>query len=142
MKIAASEAAGRSAGSAVQTSAEGAVFAILWALSFSHLLNDMIASLVPSIYPLFKDSFQLNYAQVGLITLTYQCTASIFQPLVGLYTDHKPKPYSLSAGMGFTLIGLVLLARATSFSELLMAAALIGVGSAVFHPESSRVARM
>ena len=121
---------------------DGASFAILGALSFCHLLNDMIASLVPAIYPIFRNVFQLDYAQIGLITLTYQCTASVFQPLVGLYTDHRPKPYSLSAGMSFTLVGLVLLARATSFSALLIAAALIGVGSAVFHPESSRVARM
>jgi FSR family fosmidomycin resistance protein-like MFS transporter len=121
---------------------DGAAFAIIGGLSFCHLLNDMIASLVPAIYPIFRNVFQLDYAQIGLITLTYQCTASIFQPLVGLYTDHKPKPYSLSAGMSFTLVGLVLLARAASFYELLMAAALIGVGSAVFHPESSRVARM
>src|SRR5579863_256200 len=122
--------------------ADSTAFAILGALSFCHLLNDMIASLVPAIYPIFRNVFQLDYAQIGLITLTYQCTASVFQPLVGLYTDHRPKPYSLSAGMSFTLLGLVLLARATSFSALLVAAALIGIGSAVFHPESSRVARM
>jgi FSR family fosmidomycin resistance protein-like MFS transporter len=121
---------------------EGVALAILGALSFCHLLNDMIASLVPAIYPIFRDVFRLDYAEIGLITLTYQCTASVFQPLVGLYTDHRPKPYSLSIGMSFTLIGLVLLARATSFAALLIAAALIGVGSAVFHPESSRVARM
>jgi FSR family fosmidomycin resistance protein-like MFS transporter len=121
---------------------DGASFAILGALSFCHLLNDMIASLVPAIYPIFRNVFQLDYAQIGLITLTYQCTASVFQPLVGLYTDHRPKPYSLSAGMSFTLVGLVLLARASSFAALLVAAALIGIGSAVFHPESSRVARM
>jgi len=122
--------------------ADGTAFAILGALSFCHLLNDMIASLVPAIYPIFRNVFQLDYAQIGLITLTYQCTASVFQPLVGLYTDHKPKPYSLPAGMSFTLVGLLLLAQAGSFSTLLVAAALIGVGSAVFHPESSRVARM
>jgi FSR family fosmidomycin resistance protein-like MFS transporter len=121
---------------------EGVALAILGALSFCHLLNDMIASLVPAIYPIFRDVFRLDYAEIGLITLTYQCTASVFQPLVGLYTDHRPKPYSLSIGMSFTLIGLVLLAQATSFAALLIAAALIGVGSAVFHPESSRVARM
>jgi FSR family fosmidomycin resistance protein-like MFS transporter len=121
---------------------EGVALAILGALSFCHLLNDMIASLVPAIYPIFRDVFRLDYAQIGLITLTYQCTASVFQPLVGLYTDHRPKPYSLSIGMSFTLVGLVLLAQATSFALLLVAAALIGVGSAVFHPESSRVARM
>src|SRR5271157_1676630 len=85
--------------------ADGAAFAILGGLSFCHLLNDMIASLVPAIYPIFRDVFRLDYAQIGLITLTYQCTASIFQPLVGLYTDHRPKPYSLSAGMSFTLLG-------------------------------------
>ncbi len=121
---------------------ESVALAILGALSFCHLLNDMIASLVPAIYPLFRDVFRLDYAEVGLITLTYQCTASVFQPLVGLYTDHRPKPYSLPIGMAFTLIGLVLLAHAPSFALLLVAAGLIGVGSAVFHPESSRVARM
>jgi MFS transporter, FSR family, fosmidomycin resistance protein len=122
--------------------ADTTAFAILGALSFCHLLNDMIASLVPAIYPIFRNVFRLDYAQIGLITLTYQCTASVFQPLVGLYTDHNPKPYSLPAGMSFTLVGLLLLAQAGSFSTLLVAAALIGVGSAVFHPESSRVARM
>jgi MFS transporter, FSR family, fosmidomycin resistance protein len=123
-------------------STDGVALAILTSLSFCHLLNDMIASLVPAIYPIFRDVFKLDYAEIGFITLTYQCTASVFQPLVGLYTDHRPKPYSLAAGMGFTLVGLVLLARAPSFAALLTAAALIGVGSAVFHPESSRVARM
>jgi len=123
-------------------SAESAVFAILWALSFCHLLNDMIASLVPAIYPMFKDAFRLDYAEVGLITLTYQCTASIFQPMVGLYTDRRPLPYSLAFGMGFTLLGLVLLATAASFAAILGAAGLVGLGSSVFHPESSRVARM
>lgn len=141
MKAAAGEVAER-AGMAVQGVGEGAVFAILGALSFSHMLNDMIASLVPAIYPLFKTSFGLDYAEVGLITLTYQCTASIFQPIVGLYTDHKPWPYSLPAGMGFTLLGLVALALAPSFSMLLAAAGLVGFGSSIFHPESSRVARM
>jgi MFS transporter, FSR family, fosmidomycin resistance protein len=121
---------------------DGVAFAILGALSFCHLLNDLIASIVPAIYPIFRNSFRLDYAQIGLITLTYQCTASIFQPLVGLYTDHRPKPYSLPAGMGFTLVGIVLLARAPSFEALLIAAALVGLGSAVFHPEASRVARM
>src|SRR5580704_701925 len=95
---------------------DGASFAILGALSFCHLLNDMIASLVPAIYPIFRNVFQLDYAQIGLITLTYQCTASVFQPLVGLYTDHRPKPYSLSAGMSFTLVGLILLSRAGSLA--------------------------
>lgn len=141
MKAAAGDAV-QQAGVTVRGVGEGAVFTILGALSFCHLLNDMIASLVPAIYPLFKSSFQLDYAEVGLITLTYQCTASIFQPVVGLYTDHRPWPYSLSAGMCFTLLGLVLLAFASSFGMLLGAAGLVGLGSSVFHPESSRVARM
>jgi MFS transporter, FSR family, fosmidomycin resistance protein len=97
---------------------------------------------VPAIYPLFKASFALDYAQVGLITLTYQCTASVFQPLVGLYTDHRPRPYSVAAGMGFTLAGLGLLSYAGSFPMLLGAAGLVGLGSSIFHPESSRIARM
>jgi len=115
---------------------------ILSTLSFCHLLNDLIASVVPAIYPVFRDTFRLDYAQIGLITLTYQCTASVFQPLVGLYTDHRPKPFSLPVGMGFTFVGIILLARAPSFEALLIAAALVGIGSAVFHPEASRVARM
>ena len=117
-------------------------FNILGAISVCHLLNDMLSSLLPSIYPLLKDSFHLNFAQVGLITLTYQITASLLQPLVGFYTDKKPMPYSLPVGMGLTLIGLLFLSIAGSFSTLLMAAALVGTGSSVFHPESSRVARM
>ena len=121
---------------------EGAVFSILLALGFCHLLNDMIASLVPAIYPLFKASFSLDYAEIGLITLTYQCTASVFQPLVGLYTDHRPRPYSVAAGMGFTLAGLGFLSYAASFPMLLVAAGLVGLGSSIFHPESSRIARI
>jgi FSR family fosmidomycin resistance protein-like MFS transporter len=97
---------------------------------------------VPAIYPIFRDTFHLDYGQIGLITLTYQCTASVFQPLVGHYTDNHPKPFSLPVGMGFTFIGIILLARAPSFGALLIAAALVGMGSAVFHPEASRVARM
>ena len=116
--------------------------AILLAISFSHLLNDTIQSLMPAIYPFLKDSFQLSYTQIGLITLTFQLTASLLQPVVGLYTDRNPKPYSLAIGMGFSLAGLVLLALASTFAEILVAAALVGLGSAVFHPESSRVARM
>ncbi|MCU1341454.1 MAG: major facilitator superfamily 1 [Candidatus Acidoferrum typicum] len=117
-------------------------FNILGAISVCHLLNDMLSSLLPSIYPLLKDSFHLNFAQVGLITLTYQTTASLLQPLVGYYTDKKPMPYSLPVGMGLTLLGLLFLSIAGSFAALLMAAALVGTGSSVFHPESSRVARM
>lgn len=118
------------------------VLEILLAISFCHLLNDMISSLLPAIYPLLKDSYHLDFAEVGLITFTYQCTGSLLQPLVGLHTDRRPMPYSLPAGMGFTLIGLILLAMAHSFTMLLVAAALIGTGASVFHPESSRVARM
>ncbi len=117
-------------------------FGILATISVCHLLNDLLASLLPSIYPLLKVAFQLNFAEVGLITLTYQCTASLLQPFVGLYTDRRPRPYSLPVGMGFTLVGLLLLSIARSFPTVLAAAALVGSGSSVFHPESSRVARM
>jgi MFS transporter, FSR family, fosmidomycin resistance protein len=117
-------------------------FNILAAISVCHLLNDMLSSVLPSIYPLLKNSFHLDFAQVGLITLTYQSTASLLQPLVGLHTDRKPSPYSLPIGMGFTLIGLLILSIAGSFAALLIAAAIVGTGSSVFHPESSRVARM
>jgi FSR family fosmidomycin resistance protein-like MFS transporter len=120
----------------------GTVFAILLALSFSHLLNDLIQSLIPAIYPILKSSFDLSFTQVGLITFTFQLTASLLQPLVGLYTDRHPKPFSLAVGMGFTLIGLLLLAVAGSFPFILIAAALVGVGSSIFHPESSRMARV
>ncbi|MFI4940123.1 MAG: MFS transporter [Burkholderiales bacterium] len=117
-------------------------FKVLGAISVSHLLNDMIQSLILSIYPLLKGGFNLSFGQIGLITLTYQITASLLQPIIGLYTDHRPKPYSLPVGMGFTLIGLLLLSVAPSYYVILLAAALVGTGSAIFHPESSRVARM
>ena len=117
-------------------------YSVLGAISFSHLLNDMIQSLILAIYPMLKDNFALSFAQIGLITLTYQITASLLQPLIGLYTDKRPQPYSLPVGMGFTLAGLVLMSMAPSFGVLLVAAALVGCGSSVFHPESSRVARM
>ncbi|MDE3071624.1 MAG: MFS transporter [Pseudomonadota bacterium] len=117
-------------------------FAILGSISFAHMLNDMIQSLILAIYPILKNSFHLSFAQVGLITLTYQLTASLLQPLVGMATDRRPMPYSLPVGMGFTLCGLLLLAAAPDFALLLTAAALVGTGSAVFHPESSRVARL
>jgi FSR family fosmidomycin resistance protein-like MFS transporter len=116
--------------------------AILFALSLSHLLNDTMQSLLPAIYPLLKHTFDLSFTQIGLITLTNQLTASLLQPLVGFYTDRYPKPYSLAIGMGFTLAGLVLLGLAGSFFHILIAAALVGMGSSVFHPEASRVARM
>ena len=128
---------------ALQTgSNEKTVFTILAAISVCHLLNDMIQSLIPAIYPILKSSFRLNFEQIGLITLTYQLTASLLQPIVGLYTDHKPKPFSLPVGMGFSWGGLVLLSIAPSFPALLLAAGMVGLGSSVFHPESSRIARM
>jgi FSR family fosmidomycin resistance protein-like MFS transporter len=124
------------------TTEERTMFRVLAAVSFCHVLNDMMQSLLPSIYPILKSSFHLNFTQIGFITLTFQITASLLQPVIGHYTDRKPMPYSLPIGMVFTLIGLLLLAIAPTFSLLLLAAALIGMGSAVFHPESSRVARM
>jgi len=118
------------------------VFAVLGAISFCHLLNDMMQSLLPAIYPMLKRSYALTFLQIGVLTFTYQITASLLQPLVGSYTDRKPRPYSLAVGMGFTLTGLLLLGLASSYPLLLVAAALVGTGSSVFHPESSRVARM
>jgi FSR family fosmidomycin resistance protein-like MFS transporter len=122
--------------------AEKTVFKILLTISFCHLLNDTVQSLLPAIYPMLKITFALNYWQIGRIALTSQLTASILQPLVGLYTDRRPQPYSLAIGMGVTLIGLLAFATAPSYGTVLAAAALVGIGSAVFHPESSRVARM
>ena len=121
---------------------EKTVFTVLGAISFCHLLNDMVQSLLPAIYPILKDAFHLRFGQIGLITLVFQVTASLLQPVVGLYTDRKPQPYSLAAGMGFTLIGLLLLSVAPNFGALLLGAGLVGMGSSVFHPESARVARM
>ena len=123
-------------------SAEDTAFAVLAALSFCHLLNDMMQSLLPAIYPVLKDSHGLTFAEIGLITLVNQLTASLLQPVVGMYTDRRPRPFSLAIGMGFTLAGLALLGYAGSFAALLVAAAFIGLGSAVFHPESSRIARL
>jgi MFS transporter, FSR family, fosmidomycin resistance protein len=121
---------------------ESTAFRILAAISFSHLLNDMMQSVIPAVYPILKSSYHLDFAQVGLITFTLQLTASLLQPVVGVYTDSHPTPYSLSVGMGFTLIGLLLLSTAPTYGAILVAVALVGVGSSVFHPESSRVARM
>ncbi len=118
------------------------VFRVLGAISFSHFLNDMMQSLMLAIYPLFKLEFQLNFAQIGLITLTCQLTASLLQPMVGYYTDRHPKPFSLAFGMACTFAGLILLSEASSFPMVLLAAAMVGTGSSIFHPESSRVARM
>jgi FSR family fosmidomycin resistance protein-like MFS transporter len=122
--------------------ADSTAFRVLGAISFSHFLNDMMQSLMVAIYPLFRAEFSLSFAQIGLITLTYQITASLLQPMIGAYTDRNAKPYSLAFGMGCTFAGLVLLSQAGSFTEVLAAAALVGTGSSVFHPESSRVARM
>ena len=119
-----------------------AAFAVLAAISFCHLLNDMMQALLPAMYPMLKTSFALDFGQIGLITLTFQLTASLLQPVIGLYTDHHPKPYSLMAGMGCTLVGLLCLSATRSYPGLLLSAGLVGLGSAVFHPESSRVARM
>jgi len=117
-------------------------FRVLGAISFSHLLNDLIQSLIVAIYPLLKGTFQLSFAQIGVISLTYQLCASLLQPLIGVYTDRHPKPHSLSVGMGFTLLGLLTLAFADRYAWILVAAALVGTGSAIFHPESSRIARL
>lgn len=117
-------------------------FRVLGAISFSHFLNDLMQSLLLSVYPLLKGTFDLSFTQVGLITLAYQITASVLQPLVGAYTDRHPQPFSLAVGMGSTLCGLVTLAYAPSYGFLLLGAALVGTGSSIFHPESSRVARL
>ena len=124
------------------TARAGTALGVLAAVSSSHFLNDLIQSLLPSIYPILKSNYALDFGQIGLLTFTYQLTASLLQPLVGAYTDRRPLPYSLPFGMGFTLCGLLLLSQAGSFPMLLLAAALIGTGSSIFHPESSRIARL
>ncbi|HET9368648.1 MAG TPA: MFS transporter [Vicinamibacterales bacterium] len=116
--------------------------AILIGLSISHLLNDLLQALLPALYPMLKSAYALDFWQIGLITLTNQVTSSLLQPVVGHYTDRKPQPYSLAIGMGFTLTGLLLLASANAYGWLLLAASLVGVGSSIFHPESSRLARL
>jgi FSR family fosmidomycin resistance protein-like MFS transporter len=116
------------------------VFPILFAISFSHLLNDTIQSLIPAIYPVVKTAYHLSFTQIGLITLTFQLSASIFQPFVGLYTDKNPQPYSLAVGMGFTLLGLITLSMSSGFYMMLIAVAMVGIGSSIFHPEASRMA--
>ena len=123
-------------------SAQKTAFAVLTAISFCHLLNDLLQSLLAAIYPILKTSFHLDFVQVGLISLTFQITASLLQPIVGIYTDRRPRPFSLATGMSVSLVGLILLAFAWSYPILLSAAALVGLGSSIFHPESSRVARM
>ncbi|WP_305070690.1 MFS transporter [Microvirga arvi] len=126
----------------LQTQAERVAVPILAAISVSHLLNDLIQSLLPAIYPILKANYRLDFGQIGLLTLTFQMSASLLQPLVGTFTDRRPQPFSLVVGMGFTLIGLLTLSQAHSYPMLLLGAALVGMGSSVFHPESSRVARM
>jgi FSR family fosmidomycin resistance protein-like MFS transporter len=118
------------------------VLGVLTALSFSHLLNDAMQSLIPSLYPVLKNALHLDFGHIGLITLTNQLTASILQPFVGLYTDRRPQPFSLAGGMTFTLIGLLLLSFANSFGVVLIAVAFVGIGSSVFHPEASRIAHL
>ena len=122
--------------------AQGTAYAILFTMGTCHLLNDMIQSVIPALYPLLKDTFGFTFAQIGVITLVFQLTSSIFQPFIGLYADRHPQPYSLSLGMCFTLVGLLSLAFATNFLLILLSVALIGCGSSVFHPEASRVAQL
>jgi MFS transporter, FSR family, fosmidomycin resistance protein len=126
----------------VKAFAQQTVFSILFTISFTHLLNDLLQAVIPAVYPVFKSKFHLTFSQIGLITLTYQLTASLLQPFVGMYTDKKPRPYSLAIGMGFTLLGLLAVAFANSFVNLIWAVSLIGIGSSIFHPESSRVAHL
>lgn len=122
--------------------AETTVFGIIMAISFCHMLNDTMQSLIPALYPMIKDSYALDYSQIGLLGLVFQVTASLLQPLVGIYTDKRPLPYSLAVGMACTLTGLLLLAYAHSYWMLLVGAGTVGLGSSIFHPESSRVARL
>ncbi|MGO4712266.1 MFS transporter [Bradyrhizobium sp. 2TAF24] len=122
--------------------AAGPAYVVLGSISFSHFLNDTMQSLIPSVYPILKDNYALDFAQIGLITLVFQVTASLLQPVVGIVTDRKPMPFSLAIGMGFTFIGLLLISVAHQYAVILLAAALIGLGSAVFHPESARIARL
>ena len=121
---------------------EGTTYTILFTMGTCHLLNDMIQSVIPALYPLLKDKFGFNFAQIGIITLVFQMTSSVFQPFVGNYADRHPQPYSLALGMCFTLAGLLALAFAPGFIAILLSVALIGCGSSVFHPEASRVAQM
>ncbi|MEW6641693.1 MAG: MFS transporter [Pseudomonadota bacterium] len=123
-------------------SAAGPAYVVLGSISFSHFLNDTMQSLIPSVYPILKENYALDFAQIGLITLVFQVTASLLQPVVGIVTDKKPMPFSLAIGMGFTFIGLLLISVAHQYPVILVAAALIGLGSAVFHPESARIARL
>jgi FSR family fosmidomycin resistance protein-like MFS transporter len=125
-----------------RAAAAGPAYVVLIGISFSHFLNDTMQSLIASVYPILKDAYALNFAQIGMITLAFQFTASLLQPVVGHITDKKAQPFSLSIGMGSTFIGLLLLSVAGTYSTILIAAALVGLGSAVFHPESARIARL
>ena len=122
--------------------AAGPVYIVLAGISLSHFLNDTMQSLIPSVYPILKDAYALDFTQIGMITLAFQFTASLLQPLVGHFTDKKAQPFSLAIGMGSTFVGLLLLSVAQQYLTILIAASLVGLGSAVFHPESSRIARM
>jgi MFS transporter, FSR family, fosmidomycin resistance protein len=128
--------------SGIAASAAGPAYIVLGGISFSHFLNDTMQSLIPSVYPILKASYALDFAQIGLITLAFQFTASLLQPMVGHFTDRKAQPFSLAIGMGSTFFGLLLLSIAHSYAIILVAAALVGLGSAVFHPESARIARL
>jgi FSR family fosmidomycin resistance protein-like MFS transporter len=130
------------ASGAVSRTAAAPAYIVLGGISFSHFLNDTMQSLIPSLYPILKQSYALDFAQIGLITLAFQFTASLLQPVIGHFTDKKAKPFSLAAGMGFTFFGLLLLSVAQQYIIILAAAALVGLGSAVFHPESARIARL
>ncbi|WP_394776036.1 MFS transporter [Flavobacterium sp.] len=122
--------------------AQQTVFSILFTISFTHFINDLLQAVIPAVYPIIKTKFHLSFTEIGLITLTYQLTASILQPFIGFYTDRKPRPYSLSIAMVFTMLGLAAVAVASSFTNILLAVSLIGIGSSIFHPEASRVAHM
>lgn len=128
--------------SSSQQLAQKTIFSILFAISLSHFINDLLQAVIPAVYPILKDKFNLTFTEIGLITLTYQLTASILQPFIGFYTDRKPRPYSLTIAMAFTLIGLAAVSIASSFTNLLFAVSLIGIGSSIFHPEASRVAHL
>lgn len=123
-----------------KTVVQNTVYSILFTISFTHLLNDMMQSVIPAVYPLLKETFDFSFTQIGMITFTFQLTASLLQPFVGFYTDRNPRPFSLAIGMGLTLVGLIMLSMASSFVLILIAVSFIGMGSSVFHPESSRVA--
>ena len=133
---------GLAPGAATRAAAAGPAYVVLAGISFSHFLNDTMQSLIASVYPILKDSYALDFAQIGMITLAFQFTASLLQPVVGHYTDKKAQPFSLAIGMGFTFFGLLLLSVAQQYPVILVAAALVGLGSAVFHPESARIARL